>query len=371
MTGINACCPLTLKFSRALRVVGWNALLLTAGLASIAIAWEAYMRLTTPSMTEVKTHIFDPEVGILYTPNTDIRATNRIDFWTVSRVNSWGFLDREPPDPTHAAERCLVAMIGDSVVAAEQVPISDKFHVRFESLAAQRFPHLDVTTQAFGVEATGQIAQLPYYDKFARRLHPKLVVLVFVLNDFYENARGPRYGKRLPYVHVESGEDGSLRLRPPDPNYEFPIPGVGRRLVNVARISYFLQWLDTKRDAKVLRRRPPKSTRFQEILHFTGFALDQFKKRVERDGAALAILASHTMSRHGAEDRLNTLAKERSISVISQSDYIIRHGRREDARYTHDNHWNPTGHRWAAEALFEWFEKNPQICGTAEVEKTL
>ena len=371
MMGTNACCPPAPKLPRALRVAGWNALLLTAGLVLIAIAWEAYMRLTTPSMTEFKTRIFDPEVGILYTPNTDIRVTNRIDFWTVSRVNSWGFLDREPPDPTHAAERCLVAMIGDSVVAAEQVPISDKFHVRFESLAAQQSPHLDVTTQAFGVEATGQIAQLPYYDKFARRLHPKLVVLVFVVNDFYENAREPRYKERLPYVHVESGVDGSLKLRPPDPDYEFPAPGVGRRLVNVARISYFLQWLDTKRDTKVLWRQPPKSRKFQNVLHFTSFALDQFKERVERDGASLAILTSHTMSRHGAEDRLKALAKERGIPLISQYDYIIRHGRRKDARWTHDAHWNPTGHRWAAEALFEWFEKNPQICGTAEVERTL
>lgn len=333
--------------------------------------WGAYIRLTTPPLTEVKTYVFDPEAGILYKPSTDVRVTNRIDFWTASRVNSWGFLDREPPDPKYAAERRLVAMIGDSVVAAEQVPISDKFHVRFETLATQQLPHRDVATQAFGVEATGQIAQLPYYDKFARRLYPKLVVLVFVLNDFYENVREPRYGKRLPYVHVESSVDGSLRIRPPDPDYEFPALGIRRRLVNVARISYFLQWLDTKRDAKVLWRQPPKSRKFQEVLHFTGFALDQFKERVERDGVSLAILASHTMSRHGADDRLNALAKERGIPVISQSACIIRHGRRKDARRTHDAHWSPTGHRWAAEALFEWFEKNPQICGTAEVKRTL
>ena len=145
MTATKACLPPP-QFSRLPRVAGWNALLLTAGLTLIAVVGEAFIRLTQPSLTEVKTYVFDPEVGILYKPSTDVRVTNRIDFWTASRVNRWGFLDREPPDPKHAAERCLVAMIGDSVVAAEQVPISDKFHVRFETLATQQFPHLDIAT---------------------------------------------------------------------------------------------------------------------------------------------------------------------------------------------------------------------------------
>ena len=51
----------------------------------------------------------------------------------------------------------------------------------------------DITTSAFGMSDTGQIAQLPYYDEFARHLHPKLVVLVFVENDLYENARQGMY----------------------------------------------------------------------------------------------------------------------------------------------------------------------------------
>ena len=68
MTGTNDCCPSTPKLPDALRVAGWNALLLTAGLALITIAAEAYIGLTPLSMTEVKNLAFDPEVGILYTP---------------------------------------------------------------------------------------------------------------------------------------------------------------------------------------------------------------------------------------------------------------------------------------------------------------
>ena len=69
-----------------------------------------------------------------------------------------------------------------------QVPVAAKVHVRLEALAARRLPRLDVTTSAFGMFDTGQIAQLPFYDTYARRLHPKLLVLVFFHNDFWNNS---------------------------------------------------------------------------------------------------------------------------------------------------------------------------------------
>ena len=30
---------------------------------------------------------------------------------------------------------------------------------------------------------------------------------------------------------------------------------------------------------------------------------------------------------------------------------------------THDDHWNAAGHRWAAEALFDYLEQHPETCG--------
>lgn len=95
------------------------ALPLTADLVLIALVEEAYMRLTTPFITEAETRLFDPETGILYTSYTEVRVANRIDFWSASSVNRPGFLDCEPSDPKQTAEGCLIAMIGDSVVAAE------------------------------------------------------------------------------------------------------------------------------------------------------------------------------------------------------------------------------------------------------------
>ena len=431
------------RVRRALRVAGWNALLLVAGLALVALAGEAWFRSTVPFKDKYRPKIFVPGVGLLLPPDTEIRWTNRLDFWTVSRTNRLGFLDREPPSPARAAQSCHITMIGDSFVEAKQVPIPEKFHVRLEERAARELPHLNVTTSAFGFGGTGQIAQLAFYDEYARPLRPRLVVLVFVPNDFINNfplweslfwnsRPGGLDPEHLPRVSAARAEDGGFRLRPPDPKYRrFWLPRLSgpsatpqqsqwRRLVKRAlRASWLWSWLQAKRfvlsfherkigtyadrvgRAELLSRRPAHarlldgwrpvsmgnvrmgladeevpsffalfqegtgSPFYEEALAFTAFGLDQFKERAERDGAALAILATSEMSRFGggAFARMSEMAAERGIPVIDQSDYIRRQGAElRAARWAHDDHWSPTGHQWAAEALLEYLKRNQDVC---------
>ena len=110
------------------------------------------------------------------------------------------------------------------------------------------------------------------------------------------------------------------------------------------------------------------SPAYEEAVAYTGFALDEIKARTERDGAALAVLATYRMGAPGDRifDRLHDLAAARGIPVISQHAWIERRGEDvRDARWTHDGHWSPTGHRWAAEALLEWLTHNQDICHRA------
>ena len=97
----------------------------------------------------------------------------------------------------------------------------------------------------------------------------------------------------------------------------------------------------------------------------TGIALDRFKERTDRDGAALAILATHARRFAGNWfTRLHALADARGIPLIDQYEHIARRGGRvEDAQFPHDYHWSPTGHQWAAEALLEFLKRNRSICG--------
>ena len=406
------------RIRRALRLVGWNALFLVAGLALIGVVGEAYFRWRTPFVESVHPNAWSPTAGRVYTPNAEVRHTNGLDFWTESRTNSLGFVDREPIGLERAAASCHVAMIGDSYVEALQVPIADKFHVRLEELAARELRHLDVTTSAFGIFGTGQVNQLAYYDEFARYLRPALLVLVFVSNDFMNNApilEGLNQGvdpDRLKQVSATRGADGTITLRPPWPGAEVrmaampPPPWHTRATDHLTGISPLASWLDAKRHASSsddtdpeliaqvarLSRRSPRyaalldgwrpTTRegindpfrhaqdmppvYEDALDFTAFALDQFRERADRDGAALVILSSQGMGTRGdlGFDRLTALAEPRGIPVVDYNDYVLRQGAEpwRDGTWAHDGHWNVAGHRWAAEALLEYLKRNQEIC---------
>ena len=417
----NARREITPRIRRALRLVGWNALFLALGLALIGVAGETYFRLRAPFVENVYPSAWSSNVGAIYKPHADVRYTNHLDFWTESRTNGLGFVDREPIGLERAAASCHVAMIGDSFVEARQVPIADKFQVRLEELAAEELPHLDITTSAFGISGTGQVNQLAYYDEFARHLRPALLVLVFVSNDFVDNAPilyGLRQGvdpDRLRNISTTRGADGGITLRPPHP------PSAESRLATMAStsppwytrvtdrlsdMSPFAKWLEIKTEAwfpadtdpeliawvALLSRRSPRYAAllqgwwpttqgdiqepflyaqdlppvYEDGLDFTGFALDQFRERADRDGAALVILTSNYMGTRGdlGFDRLTALAEARGIPVIDYHDYVLRQGAepRRDTRWEHDNHWNIAGHRWAAEALLEYLKANQEIC---------
>ena len=406
-------------------MAAWNALFILSGLFLVALAGETYFRLTKPFINNsIPLHFVDG-VGLIKKPNAEMRYGRwDDDFWVISHTNSQGFLDREPVSPERAADGCHIAFIGDSFVEAKEVPIADKFHVRLEEMAARELPHLGITTQAYGISVTGQINQLPFYDEYARRLNPKVVALVFVLNDFGNNstalsslARGwdP---DRMPFMSAQRDARGNITLRPPDPEYErslLPRPpqawyaSLWNRLTGV---SYFAKWLDRKKkivawlraqigasfetdpyraargNALVARpccasllddwqsmqwpfisdmfmeeRLPPV---YEEALEYTAFGVEQFKSRADRDGAQLTILsASDYMGTRGDPqfDRLNAIAEASGIPLISQYDYMVKQGYNvQDSRWRHDGHWNANGHQWAAEAFLEWLKENQDVC---------
>ena len=179
---------------------------------------------------------------------------------------------------------------------------------------------------------------------------------------------------------------------------------LARATDRLTRISHLAKWLDTKRRASVsdapeliaqvalLSQRSPRyaalfdgwrpTTRegindpfhreqemppvYEDALDFTAFALDQFKERADRDGAAVVILTMQYMGTRGdlGFDRLTALAQPRGIPVIDYNAHVLLQGAVpwRDAAWAHDGHWNVAGHQWAAEALLEYLKRNQEIC---------
>ena len=345
------------RYVRALRATAWNALFIIAGLLLIALAGEVYLRLTNPFLTSSTPYRFVDGVGVIRDPNTEMRYADwNDDNYVVSHTNGLGFLDREPVSAERAAAGCHIAFIGDSYVEASPVSIADKFHVRLEEMAARELPRLAVTTQAYGITNTGQIHQLPFYDEYARLLNPKLLVLVFFLNDFVNNSvalQSLAYGTdpdRMPFMSAQRDESGAIKLRQPHPEYErFLLPRLpqawhSKAWERIVGVSYFAKWLELKKRglnrsvnslrarigapagpdpqlaawANMIAERPccsallddwQPNSRYQvavgfpfmeerlppaleEALTYTAFGIDQFKRRAARDGVELAILSA-------------------------------------------------------------------------------
>ena len=99
-------------------------------------------------------------------------------------------------------------------------------------------------------------------------------------------------------------------------------------------------------DHRVALAKEALSPAFEEAVAYTGFALDRFKARTEREGAALAILATYRAGQPGDPvfDRLHDLAAARGIPVISQRAWIERRGGDvRDARWALDPDRPPVG----------------------------
>lgn len=366
----------------SVRVVVGNIAFLALGLAVVAAAAEWRLRATRPFMTPAASWRFVADVGLLYAPGALVRATNGLDYWSVSRANSLGFLDREPAPVAQTPSGCRVAVVGDSFVEAKHVAIADKLQVRLEALARRELPGLALTAAAFGRAATGQVQQLPFYDKYVRVWRPTVIVLVFVPQDLIDNAPGlaarllGRAPARTPWATAVRGRDGRIALRPPNrAAAEAGHPAGWRAL---ARRSWFGQWLQAKSDALLgdWRKstgpapgtgfeRERLSPEFAQALDFTAFALDKFQGRARRDGASLLILATHRMRVVAAPlfERVRRLAAERQIDIVDQGAFIrgLGHGLKA-AQWPHDAHWNAQGHQWAAQALLEHLRANPRIC---------
>ena len=213
-------------------MAAWNAAFIIVGMILTALAGEMYLRLANPFINPSIPFKFVGGVGLIREPNAEQRYANwRDDNFVVSRTNSQGFLDREPINTELPATGCHITFIGDSYVEAREAPIADKFHVRLEEVAARELPHLDISTQAYGIFRTRQINQIPFYDEYARHLNPKLVALVFFVNDFIDNSvalqsLGHRMDPdRMPFMSAHRDANGALHLRPPDPEYwRFRLP---------------------------------------------------------------------------------------------------------------------------------------------------
>jgi hypothetical protein len=396
-----------------------NLILVIASLSLSLLAIELALRWRYPIRQTSLLTSFDPRVGRIFKPGSELRNTNYFDYTLTQRANSLGFLDREPPGEKQPGTFRILAL-GDSFVEAQQVAIADKFQVLVEGMLAKRYPGRQFQTAAFGKSSAGTAVELAYYETYGRAFHPDLVIVVFVHNDFADSSpllESINYGwlpDHPPWPLFEPDGKGGFRQYTPDSAFSHkmipidPVPEIAFGLRERFRRSLLVQWaiaiidrrwrltfarqtkLETRRLAQ-LRTDPRYASRlagwrypddldrndmffakemppvFDEAEAITDHAFALLAEAGKRDGFKLLVLAIPPLSKtpwwksnqreivdKGQLLRLQRIAARHDFPVLDLAAAFAKRGNIEDARWPHDSHWSPTGHRWAADAIAEY-----------------
>lgn len=401
---------------------------------------EFYFRITTPFDTKKWPVIFDENVGYKFKPNSQVWHTNHLDFWVKEKSNSLGFLDVE--SPKYKKDGCHISFIGDSFIEAAQVKISDKVQRVFERKGRIEHPDWNLYTTAFGYSGTGQLNQLPFYEYHARKLKNNLIVLVFVSNDIANNSaileslRNGWNPNSTPRVFAKRGVDGRLVLAEIDIDWQEDLPEAidtdkASFHFYLKSKSYFYKWiylsayglipfiqkfefplysdqikyraqqfLENPEVAKkmqgwsddfandidklIYRRKLPEI--YSKANVFTEFALKEWKRRADNDGAKIVILltsgftlgaanltdesseelnvvAKAKKNAKYAKKRIQDMADEFNIPLLDQFEYIVKIGGDPlKASFKHDGHWTVQGHQWASDVIWEYLDEHKDIC---------
>lgn len=329
-------------------------------------------------------------VGWLHRPGEVVVCSDGNEFATRTPTNSLGMLDEEP------TESLAALVLGDSFVQACEVPIDEKL----QSILQERIGR-DVV--ALGYSGLGTVAELALYREVGASLGATALVLVVGANDFPNNSHileairngsHPLHPEKASAVVTRAGVNmidaekdarrfARVRSAPTPPEALLPAwltwSGLARWYETQALASHRLAAFDAYLEANAewvrgldrafsaaldgwtfaghdslyapfTRDVPPPAWR--DALTVTDWAIRELAAEAE----TLVIVANADLSapdRGGGVllERLRETAHSVGATMIDLGGVFEERGGPAEARWTYDGHWNPTGHRWAAEAV--------------------
>jgi lysophospholipase L1-like esterase len=303
------------------------------------------------------------------------------DFANPVKLNSLGFHDREYPveRPSPATYRILV--LGDSYVAAWEVPVAATFHKLLEARLAADDPLRRASYQviAFGQGRTAQETEIEWLRKYGAVYHPDMVVLLFFCgNDFMENdattfAAASRFGTY--YIH----EVAPRKIRLYEKLLLFPRSRLNGLLADAAA-EYYAEHLDrfvpgisreNLEDPEIGIYRNPLPPEWPAAFDRTAKLLNLMRREVEATHARFVVaalsgpqsmgeIAERELWAEATDPRFDYYRPERwirewaehaRVPLVELGPPLARIGRRE-VFWKHDQHLNPRGHQVVADLLY-------------------
>jgi len=366
------------------------ALLLALGIGEAALRVRGFTR---PILVQP-----DPVLGLALTPSQTVWQSREGGTWTVT--NSHGWRDLERPEKKSAGTY-RIAVLGDSVVQASEVPFDKSLCAQLEAglQRANARPGSKIEVLCFGVAGFGTAQELLAFRDRVARFEPDFVVLMFYPgNDVSDNWKPFNHPQKLsPYFTLDGDrlvlDDSFLRTKA----YQDRSSLFGRAYYGSLRYSRVAQLVHYVRTRGYVRGtnlklfgpgdpaetyRPPPNRDWFEAWRITEALIRQLHHEVADFGAAFGVSISSTSSqvfadraqreaamrehgvedlfypdkriqKLGAEDRFPVLSLAMPMQAVADATGTFLHGAPPDTP-PGIGHWNAEGNRIAAELVGKW-----------------
>jgi hypothetical protein len=292
---------------------------------------------------------------VRFEPNVEYRYSRDWNFSVVTqkRTNNFGFIHSADYRPEERSP--LLAVIGDSLVEANQVPSGRSFAERLNAALAGR-------GRVYSLGISGApLSQYLVYAEFARdAFRPSAMAFVVAPNDFEESLLKYKTEPRFHYF----AEDGSLK------RLDYELSTTKKVLRHSAALRYVMQNLEAWHRVEALVKPPvaaPESpSRLADARRAVEYFLDHLPAKTGLRPEAIvflldplrpALYADPERVRNGLYGRtagyFADQAAARGYEVVDLAPaFLERHARGEPIEVgPTDSHWNTRGHELVAVQL--------------------
>ena len=219
---------------------------------------------------------------------------------------------------------------------------------------------------AIARSGVGQASELGFYHA-NRQIKPDLVILMFVGNDFANNSilleslRSGFHPDHLPWWFPTIDNDKRCKLVPPSPDWDkYLLANQSDRIARLrARSAEEVRLLDTVMPElvdSVFYYPEGKITEiYEHAVELTKCSFSLWKEAAARDGFKLLIVATDDVTIPNMSGQIDgsRAPGELQLPLFDLYPAWASHGV-ANGKFKFDGHWNADGHRWSADAIFEY-----------------
>jgi hypothetical protein len=287
--------------------------------------------------------------------------------WRINNMH-WNY----PVDYFPEKKKKLIAVIGDSYIEALQVDVDKKYPFLLRDMIKDKYE-----VYAFGISGAPLSQYLNISRYVNRHFNPDILIFNIVHNDFDESIQQLNPGRNY-FLKVSIDNDGLISETIPVTNHSLPQYKPWKMLLyKSALFRYLFLNLHIKdKEFRVVNKKYEANVNIHDLNAHKELiirATEYLVKTIRDENKEKRIIFIHDAARDKIynntlneskllwiNEMLDRLCKNNRIEYINlapvmQKEYMANHKRFE---FGIDMHWNEYGHRFVADYLYEYLNRN-------------